>query len=94
MESERPRFKVGEGWIGVEVRSEPQVVQTVRGYAPYLEVVEIGTGLDYDWLIGAKSISDALEPKRISNDGSFVGLRLNVRRASKDRMAPYEIEQL
>ena len=94
MESERPRLRVGEGWIKIEVKSEPQIVQTARGYAPYLEVIEIGTGLDYDWLIGAKSISDALEPRRTNNCGNFIGLQLSVRRASKDRMAPYEIENL
>ena len=94
MDPDRPRLQVGIGWIGIEIRSEPNVIRTVRGYAPYVVVAEIGTQLDYDWLISAKSICDALEPLRESNSNSFMGLRLNVRRSSTDRFAQYEIASL
>jgi len=94
MTNDRSRLQVGEGWIQLEITSEPNVIQTVRGYAPFIVVVEVGSRLDYDWLIGAKSISDALEPLRQNNGDLFTGIHIRVKRASKDRFAPYEIESL
>jgi hypothetical protein len=42
--------------------------------------------------ISSKSISEALEPLRQGNGGNFTGLKFKVRKASEDKMAPYEVE--
>ena len=94
MKSKSPRLQVGPGWIGIEIRSEPDVTLTFRGYVPVLIVAEINTGLDYQWIIGAKSIGEVLEPLRIDNGGKFEGIKINVRKGGTDRFSPYEIEPL
>lgn len=94
MDSKSPRLQVGQGWIGIEIKSEPEVTLTFRGYVPVLIVAEIGTGLDFQWMIGAKSIGESLEPLRIGNGGRFEGIKINVRKAGTDRFSPYEIELL
>lgn len=85
-----PNLKVGTEWIAIEVLSEPLVIMSLRGYAPVLEVqAPAGKHILY---ISSKSISEGLEPKRQANGGRFSGLKLRVRKASEDKMAPYEVE--
>ena len=94
MTSKPDRLQVGTGWIGIEIKSEPGVTLTFRGYVPTLEVAELNTKLDYEWLIGAKSIAESLEPLRINNGGSFEGIKINVRKSGTDRFSTYEVEPL
>ncbi len=90
-ETRLPNLKVGTEWIAVELLSEPQVIMTMRGYAPVVEVqVPAGKHVLY---ISSKSISEGLEPLRQANGGRFSGLKLRVRKASEDKMAPYEVEK-
>ena len=91
-ETRAPNLKVGVEWIPLEVLSEGQVVMSIRGYSPVLEVqTPAGKHILY---ISSKSISEALEPLRQANGGNFKGLKLKVRKASEDKMAPYEVEKL
>ncbi|HEX7900345.1 MAG TPA: hypothetical protein VF950_21435 [Planctomycetota bacterium] len=90
-EARLPTLKVGTDWVPVEIVSEARVVMSMRGYAPVLEVrVPAGAHILY---ISSKSISEALEPLRQANAGNFSGLKLKVRKASEDKMAPYEVEK-
>lgn len=89
-EERLPNLKVGTDWIGVEVLSEGKVIMSIRGYAPVLEVQ--ANGAKHVLYISSKSISEALEPMRVGNGGSFKGLKFKVRKASEDKMAPYELE--
>jgi hypothetical protein len=89
-EERLPNLKVGTEWIPVEVLSEGKVIMSIRGYAPVLEVqVPAGKHIMY---ISSKSMSEALEPMRTGNGGNFKGLKFKVRKASEDKMAPYEVE--
>ena len=90
-EARLPTLKVGTEWIPVEIASEARVVMSMRGYAPVLEVrAPAGAHILY---ISSKSISEALEPLRQANAGNFAGLKLKLRKASEDKMAPYEVEK-
>ena len=90
-EARLPNLKVGTEWISVEVLSEPLVIMSMRGYAPVVEVqAPAGKHVLY---ISSKSISEGLEPLRQANGGKFAGLKLKVRKASEDKMAPYEVEK-
>ena len=90
-EARLPNLKVGTEWIPIEILSEALVVMSMRGYAPVVEVqAPAGKHVLY---ISSKSISEGLEPLRKANGGSFKGLKLKVRKASEDKMAPYEVEK-
>ena len=89
-EARLPTLKVGTDWVPIEIVSEAQIVMSMRGYAPVLEVqAPAGKHILY---ISSKSISEALEPLRQANGANFKGLKLKVRKASEDKMAPYEVE--
>ena len=93
--TERPiGINIGTAWTAVQVVSEPFLVATFRVYAPMCEVEVASTGLRYGLLIGSKSITSALEPLRLENGGRFTGLHVSLRRASTERMAPYEVRKL
>jgi hypothetical protein len=87
-----PTLKVNTGWIELTVNGEPNVAITFKGYAPVLPVSVNQTGLDYILYIAAKSLAEALEPLRITNNGLFSGLQFSIRKSSEDRFAPYEIK--
>jgi hypothetical protein len=91
-ETRLPNLKVGAEWIPIEILSEGQVIMSIRGYSPILEV-QTAAG-KHILFISSKSISEALEPLRLANNGSFKGLKLKVRKASEDKMAPYEVEKV
>lgn len=67
------------------------VVPTFKGYAPVLPVKVDLTGLEYVLYISSKSLTDALEPLRAANKGSFAGLKFSVRKSSDDQFAGYEV---
>jgi hypothetical protein len=93
--TERPiGLKVGTAWTAVQIVSEPFLVTTFRGYVPMCEVQVASTGLQYGLLIGSRSITAALEPFRLANDGRFTGLQISLRRAGSERTAPYEVRRL
>jgi hypothetical protein len=93
-ENERlPRLEIRTGWVELTVTCEPFVVMTFKGYAPAVHVRVIQTGLDYLLYISAKSLAEGLEPMRKNNGGRFSGLRFQVRKASEDKFAKYELRQ-
>ena len=91
-----PRYfiiKVGIGWIGLEIISEPDVILTFKGYAPILRVRKLSNNLEYILYISAKSLGEPLEKLRENNEGIFRGIQFRVRKNGKAPMAPYEIEE-
>lgn len=87
-------LKVGTGWLEIEIVSEPDVRLTFSGYAPILQVRVCQSGIEKALFISAKSLSTALENLRVANNGSFVGIRVRLKKESEDRMAPYLVEVL
>ena len=87
-----PSLKVGTGWIELEIISEPDVVLTAFGYAPFLRVREITTDNEYRFYISAKSLADSLEKLRKDNGGIFEGIQFRVRKESMDQKARYEVD--
>lgn len=87
-----PSLKVGTGWIELEIVSEPNVLLTIRGYAPILRVRNSRTGLEYMLYIAARSLAEPLETLRKNNGGIFEGIRFRIRKESMEQMAKYEIE--
>jgi hypothetical protein len=86
----KPTLKVGVEWVTVEITSEPHVVNTVRGYAPVVDVkCPQGHFILY---ISSKSMSDGLEPM-VKAAGAFKGLKLKVKKESEDKMARYIVEK-
>ena len=92
MEEVIPSLKVGTGWIGIEVISEPDVVLTLRGYAPILRVRKSKSGVDFLLYISAKSLAEPLEELRKNNNGMFKGIQLQIRKESMERTSKYEIK--
>lgn len=84
-------LKVSTEWIELEVLSEPDVVITFHGYAPFLQVKNIRTGVEYRFYISAKSLAESLEELRNNNNGIFTGIKFRVRKEGLDRIAKYEI---
>ena len=89
-----PSLKVSTGWIELEIVSEPDVVLTIRGYAPIIRVRKVRTGVEYLLYISAKSIAQPLEVLRSNNFGRFKGIRFRIRKESMEAIAKYEIEVL
>ena len=87
-----PSLKVGTGWIELEIISEPDVVLTTFGYAPFLRVREITTDNEYRFYISAKSLAAPLEKLRKDNGGIFEGIQFRVRKESMDQKARYEVD--
>ncbi|MXV77777.1 hypothetical protein F4083_12965 [Candidatus Poribacteria bacterium] len=86
-----PFLKVNTEWTELEILSEPDVVITFYGYAPYLQVRKIKTGAEYRFYISAKSLAKRLEELRNSNNGIFKGIRFSVRKESMEQAAQYEV---
>ena len=87
-------LKVSVGWIELEVISEVDVILTIRGYAPVLTVKKVRTGVAYFLYIGAKSLAQPLEVLRDRNQGRFRGIRIRIRKESKEPVSRYEVEEL
>lgn len=90
-EARKPTLKVGTDFVPVEVTSEPYVVMTMRGYAAVIDV-KAPAG-EHALFIGSKSISEGIEPLREANGGKFAGLRLRLKKAGDDKMAPWVVEK-
>ena len=88
-----PQLKLGTGWVRIEILSESDVQLTFKGYVPWVHVKVSLTGLEYCFYIGAKSLAEQLEKYRQANAGRVKGVVVKVRKASMDKMAPYECEQ-
>ena len=86
-----PFLKVRTEWIELEILSEPDVVITFYGYAPYLRVRKSKTGAEYRFYISAKSLAEPLEELRNKNNGIFKGIRFSVRKESMEQTAQYEV---
>lgn len=93
MSKEVPPFlKIGTEWIELEIISEPDVILTAFGYAPFLRVREITTDNEYRFYISAKSLAVPLEKLRKDNGGMFRGIQFRVRKESMDQKARYEVD--
>jgi hypothetical protein len=88
----KPTLKVGVEPVSIEITSEPHVINTVRGYAPVVDVK--APGGDFILYISSKSMSDGLEPLVKAGGGTFKGLKVKVKKESDDKMARYIVEKL
>ena len=86
-----PRLIVSTDWIPIEITSDFFLILTFRGYAPACEACVIPTGLKYTLLLGAKSLSDAIEPLRLKNGGGISGIKASIRKQGTERTSAYEI---
>ncbi len=93
---ERPKtfVKITTKSINVEIVGEPFLINTWRGYTPAVTVKVEGSDEHKGLYINAKTLSNALEPMRLANDGNFKGLKFKIRKESSDRTAPYIIEKV
>jgi len=82
------------GFVDLEIISEPYLVNSIRGYAPIIDVKHLGEKTNYSLYISAKSISDGLEPLRINNDNLFTGIKFKIRKEENKKMSKYLIENL
>ena len=89
LDSDIPQLRVGTGWTELRIASEVGVRFTRRGYAPCLLVDR--NGLVHLLYASAVSLADPLEHVR-RDRGSLEGLKIRIRKARADAMAPYEVE--
>jgi hypothetical protein len=75
----------------LEIKSEPYVIYSKRGYQPVIDVENVHTGDDGHLVITAQSLSDPLHEFAEKNDGNLTGIVIIVRKESKDRMSPYVV---
>jgi hypothetical protein len=87
-------MRFGTDWSEVEIVSGPDVILTIRGYAPVVTIKDLQTCLEFVMYIAAKSLAEPLESLRADNAGQFVGLKLRIRKQSSDRTAPYEVQRI
>ena len=87
-------LKAGTGWIEVEVVAEADVMLTFKGYAPFLQVKVIKSGLVKILYIGAKSLATALEEMRRDNKSKFLGLKFRFKKESEEKMSSYIVEKI
>ena len=86
-----PSLKVGTGWIELEIISEPDVVLTTFGYAPFLRVKDVTTDQKYRFYISAKSLAVPLEELTKANNDLFEGTQFHVRKENTEPKAPYKV---
>ena len=86
-----PRLTIEEDWIDIELRSDPFVVPTRRGYSPAI-LVRRSPAAHYSehLLIGAKSLAIELESLRC-NRGTLLGSHISVRKHGPERTARYVV---
>ncbi len=82
------------GFVDLEILSEPYLVNSIRGYAPIIDVKHLREKANYSLYISAKSISDGLEPLRINNNNLFTGIKFKIRKEENKKMSKYLIENL
>jgi len=88
-----PRLIVDDNAVLIKILSDPFVVATSFGYAPALLVQRKGSDLREHLLIGAKSLTKALERMRISL-GTLKGVELRICKDGPEKSAPYLVQEL
>ena len=83
-----PRLRIDHKWIELEIRSDPFVVVTTRGYAPAMIVRRNRAAHQEHVLIGAKSLATELNELRLRR-GTLRGSRISIKKQSPERIAPY-----
>ena len=85
------QIRVTDASILLEIKSEPYVIYSKRGYQPVIDVESVHTGEDGYLVITAQSLSDPLHEFAGKNEGNLTGIVIIVRKESKDRMSPYVV---
>lgn len=88
--TEAPRLIIDDKWSQVKIISDPFVVKTSRGYVPAINVIDKKNNLTNHIIIGAKSITDKLEPLR-EKLGTLVDLEIKIKKQSSDPQSLYEV---
>ncbi|MCY4199812.1 MAG: hypothetical protein OXF31_08360 [Gammaproteobacteria bacterium] len=88
-----PRLIVDDNVVLIKILSDPFVVATSFGYAPALLVQRKGSEFREHLLVGAKSLTKALERMRI-NLGTLKGIQIKIRKDGREKSAPYLVQEL
>jgi len=87
------RLTVDEEPLLIRFESELFILVTRRGYVPAALVYTVKTKKRFHILLSAQSLSEQLEPIRLSNNGRLLGIEVWVRKAGPDKMSKYILEQ-
>ena len=90
IETATPRLRIEDTWVEIEIRSNPFVICTTRGYAPALLVRRESAATDEHILLGAQSLTQPLEQLRTDNS-SLKGLRVRICKESSEQTARYRV---
>ncbi len=88
--TEAPRLIIDDKWKQIKIISDPFVVKTSRGYVAAINIINTKNNLISHIIVGAKSITEELEPLR-EKLGTLVGLEIKIRKQSSDPQSLYEI---
>jgi hypothetical protein len=87
------QIRVSDSSQLLEIKSEPYVVYTKRGYQPAIDIESVHTDESGYLLIGAQSLSDALYEISQSNGSKLSGVVILIRKESKARISPYIVSR-
>jgi hypothetical protein len=87
----KSQVKVSDSSTLLKFISEPYVIYTKRGYQPVVDVLDVHRGIEGYLFISAVSLSDGLHALSQANNDKLTGVVALVGKASKERMAPYEV---
>ena len=85
------QIRIGEGTQLLQIISEPYVIYGRRGYQPAINVENLQSGKSGYLVLSALSLSESINDLVTANNGVFTGLTILIKKASRDRMAPYVV---
>ena len=88
------QFRVSPAWREVEIISEPYVILNSFGYIPAVMVKVENKNIEQFMYINPKTLAEPLDKLKIQNNNIFTGIKLKIRKASEERTAKYETEEL
>jgi len=86
------QVRIGEDTQLLQIISEPYVIYGRRGYQPVINVENLQSGVAGYLVLSALSLSESINQLVVANNGVFVGLNILIKKASRDRMAPYVVK--
>ena len=86
------QVRIGEDTQLLQIISEPYVIYGRRGYQPVINVENLQSGAAGYLVLSALSLSESINQLVVANNGVFIGLNILIKKASRDRMAPYVVK--
>lgn len=88
------QLRVSDTALLLTIRSEPYVLYSKRGYQAAVDVENVHSGEEGYLIISAVSLSDQLHQLSQARNGLLNGASIMIKKAGKDRMAPYVVSVL